>query len=61
MIDSPIRQPSRSADSTADNGQTDLYKVLLRVRNLLEEYAPSWYPDDLRKEVEAVLRLTGKQ
>ncbi len=61
MIDSPIRQTSRPADSTGDNRQTDLCEVLLRVRNLLEEYAPSWYPDDLRKEVEAVLRLTGKQ
>ena len=33
-----------------------LYAAFLEMRNLLEEYAPSWYSDALRNEVEAIVQ-----
>ena len=33
-----------------------LYAAFLEMRNLLEEYAPSWYSDGLRQEVEAIMQ-----
>jgi hypothetical protein len=33
-----------------------LYETLLKMRDLLEGYAPSWYSDDLRERVETVVQ-----
>lgn len=33
-----------------------LYATLLEMRDLLENYAPSWYSDALRQKVEAILQ-----
>jgi len=32
----------------------ELYDTWLKMRNLLEEYAPSWYSDPVRERVEAL-------
>ncbi len=35
--------------------EDDLYQTFLEVRELLELYAPAWYPDTLRERVDALL------
>jgi hypothetical protein len=37
-----------------------LYDTFVKMRDLLEEYAPRWYSDDLREKAEAVVRRLGK-
>lgn len=32
----------------------EMYDTWLQMRNLLEQYAPSWYSDTLRERVEAL-------
>ena len=39
--------------------EKSLYAAFLEMRNLLEEYAPFWYSDALRKDVEAIVRNEG--
>jgi len=40
--------------------EEELYETFLKMRDLLEGYAPSWYPEDLREKAEAVVRHIGK-
>jgi hypothetical protein len=40
-------------------GDYGLYDTFLKLRGLLEEYAPSWYSDDLREEVEMLVQRRG--
>ena len=51
---------SRRFDRRTNLGERKLeksqYAAFLEMRNLLEEYAPSWYSDALRNEVEAIVQ-----
>jgi hypothetical protein len=33
----------------------EVYETWLKMRNLLEQHAPSWYPDDLQERVESLV------
>lgn len=40
--------------------EENLYDTFLTMRDLLEEYAPVWYSDDLHKRVQAVVQSMDK-
>ena len=40
--------------------EENLYDTFLKMRDLLEAYAPAWYGDELRKRVEAVVQSKDK-
>ena len=37
-----------------------LYDTFLKMRELLDDYSPSWYPDGLREKVEAVAQYAHR-
>ena len=40
--------------------ENKLYDVFLKMRDLLEDYAPQWYPEALRNSVEGVVQRNQK-
>ena len=40
--------------------EENLYDTFIKMRDLLEAYAPAWYFDDLRKRVETVAQPKDK-
>ena len=40
--------------------EENLYETFLKMRDLLDGYAPRWYSDDLRERVETVVQQIEK-
>lgn len=40
--------------------QQELYDTWLKMRELLDHYAPSWYSDDLREQIETIAHRLEK-
>ena len=54
-------QPPAYAPTVPEPQQEEnLYDTFLKMRDLLEAYAPAWYFDDLRKRVEAAVQPKDK-
>lgn len=43
-------------DGASEQQLTEAYGLLAEVYQLLDEYAPVWYPEDLRYRLQAALR-----
>ena len=54
-----IRLPSHESSSEVDQHE-ELQETFLKLFDLLEQYAPPWYSDQLREEAESVLRQRRK-
>lgn len=54
------RLPTCGPTISEPQQEEDLYDTFLKMRDLLEAYAPAWYSDDLRKRVEAVVQSKEK-
>jgi hypothetical protein len=52
----PGREPSLSQPEL----QKELEQTFRKLSDLLEQYAPVWYPDQLREKTESVQRRIGK-
>jgi hypothetical protein len=52
--------PSNTSTACTQEAQEDLYGTFLDMRDLLEDYAPCWYSENLRERVEAVVSRTGR-
>ena len=37
--------------------EEQLYETFVKMRNLLEEYAPLWYPEELHESSQAIVEL----
>ena len=48
--------PARGQNVRKPEREEKLYDTFLKMRDLLEEYAPSWYSDALRQRVEAIVQ-----
>ena len=54
-------QPSARGPTVHEPQQEEnLHDTFLKMRDLLEAYAPAWYFDDLRKRVEAAVQPKDK-
>lgn len=54
------RSQFRESQRPTPELEEKLYDTFVKMRDLLEEYAPTWYSDDLRERAEAVARHLGK-
>jgi hypothetical protein len=52
----PAREPSFSQPEL----QEEIENTFRKLSDLLEQYAPAWYPDQLREKTESVRRHIGK-
>jgi hypothetical protein len=52
----PAREPGFSQPEL----QEEMEKTFRKLSDLLEQYAPAWYPDQLREKAESVRRHIGK-
>ncbi len=59
MITSPVQNESQMAATgstkLSPEMEEKLYDTYLKMRDLLEEHSPSWYPVDLQEGVQAVM------
>jgi len=52
----PAREPSFAQSEI----QEEMENTFRKLSDLLEQYAPAWYPDQLREKTESVRRHIGK-
>jgi hypothetical protein len=52
--------PEREPNLSQPELQKELEQTFRKLSDLLEQYAPAWYPDQLRERTESVQRRIGK-